>query len=116
MRDREYRRNRRPRRNYFYRSYYYLSDCYTNALSRWRADMPKCFRWVFRICTGISVTALAVNSALELGHAMIPEWWAVIYPYMLGIPAGMATVAKFTRDGCNPPKEEEINGNQYIEK
>ena len=73
--------------------------------SRWRNTMPRFFRNICWCCTLISGTALAVNTAITAGGGMTHEWWNDIYPYLLGIPAGMAFVAKFTQgydDNGNP--------------
>ena len=45
----------------------------------------------------ISGTALAVNEAMQIGGAVAPDWWVEIYPYLVGMPAAAAFVAKFTR-------------------
>lgn len=66
--------------------------------SRWSNSMPKFFS---RICWAgslISGTALAVNTAITAGGGTTHQWWNDIYPYLLGIPAGMAFVAKFTQN------------------
>jgi len=65
---------------------------------RWSNAMPKFFRWVCYISAFISGTALAVNTAIVAGGGTPHEWWSDIYPYLLGIPAGAAFVAKFTQN------------------
>ena len=45
----------------------------------------------------ISGTALAANEAMQLAGATPHEWWADLFPYLVGVPAGMAFVAKFTQ-------------------
>ncbi len=65
--------------------------------SRWRNSMPRFFSVICWCCTLISGTALAVNTAITAGGGITPQWWNDIYPYLLGIPAGMAFVAKFTQ-------------------
>ena len=45
----------------------------------------------------VSGTALAVNTAITAGGGVTHEWWNELYPYLLGIPAGAAFVAKFTQ-------------------
>lgn len=66
--------------------------------SRWHSTMPRFFRIICYCCTLISGTALAVNTAITAGGGVTHQWWNDIYPYLLGIPAGMAFVAKFTQD------------------
>ena len=65
--------------------------------SRWSNAMPKFFSRICWACSLISGTALAVNTRITAGGGITPEWWNDIYPYLLGIPAGMAFAAKFTQ-------------------
>ena len=65
--------------------------------NRWSNTMPKFFKIILCICALISGTALAVNTAIVAGGGVPHEWWTEIYPYLLGIPAGAAFVAKFTQ-------------------
>ena len=58
--------------------------------SRWSNAMPKFFSRICWACSLISGTALAVNTAITAGGGTTHEWWNDIYPYLLGIPAGMA--------------------------
>lgn len=66
---------------------------------RWTAEMPKIFSWIFRASLAVSGTALAIQTAFQTGGANVPEWWSVVYPYLIGVGAGMASVAKLTREG-----------------
>lgn len=64
---------------------------------RWSNTMPKFFKVILCISALISGTALAVNTAIVAGGGVTHEWWNEVYPYLLGIPAGAAFVAKFTQ-------------------
>lgn len=64
---------------------------------RWKNAMPKFFRVVFCVCSLVSGTALAVNTAITAGGGATHEWWNDVYPYLLGVPAGAAFVCKFTQ-------------------
>ena len=66
--------------------------------SRWKNAMPKFFSRICWVCALVSGTALAVNTAITAGGGTPHEWWTDIYPYLLGIPAGAAFVAKFTQN------------------
>lgn len=70
---------------------------------RWMNTMPKFFRVIFWVCSLVSGTAIAINTAIISSGGVTHDWWVDIYPYIVGIPAGMAFVAKFTqvhgRDG-----------------
>lgn len=70
---------------------------------RWRNTMPRFFRVIFWACSLVSGTALAVNTAIIAGGGTAHEWWTDVYPYLLGIPAGMAFVAKFTQQYNGKP-------------
>ncbi len=75
-------------------------DSFTNTVSkRWKKKMPKFFKGVFWVCSLISGTALAVNSAIQAAGATPHDWWVEIFPYLIGVPAGMAFAAKFTVNG-----------------
>ena len=67
------------------------------ARKRWKAKMPRFFNRVCWVCSLISGTALAANEAMQLAGATPHEWWTSIFPYLVGIPAGMAFAAKFTQ-------------------
>ena len=42
--------------------------------------------------------AIAIHVAVTTAGATEPNWWNAIYPYLVGIPAGMAFVAKMTKE------------------
>lgn len=46
----------------------------------------------------ISTVAIAIQTALMAAGAVTPQWWTDIFPYLVGIPAGMAAVAKLTKE------------------
>lgn len=48
--------------------------------------------------SGIAAISLAVHLAVMSAGGVEPYWWTNIYPYLIGIPAGMAAVAKLTRE------------------
>lgn len=76
---------------------------------RWKNSMPRFFRNICWTGALISGTALAVNTAISAGGGTAHEWWNDIYPYLLGIPAGAAFVAKFTQNydnNGNPIKKD----------
>lgn len=64
---------------------------------RWRAQMPVFFKWILGLGTGVASIALAIQMALNSSGAVAPEWWTTIYPYLIGIGAGMTATAKFTQ-------------------
>lgn len=79
------------------------------AVDRWRAQTPLLFKRIIKIALSISAIALGINGALEMGHADIPIWWSVVYPYLIGVPAGMSVIAKFTQEydeNGNPKRKE----------
>ena len=90
--------------------------------SRWRNHMPVFFRRVFWVCSLISGTALAVNTAITAGGGTPHEWWQDIYPYLLGFPAGIAFAAKFTQQYNGQPidydrhRQAELNGRTILDR
>jgi hypothetical protein len=83
-----------------------LIDIFKQAKKRWQAETPIVFKKIIKFGVGISTTVLAIQLALEASHAIIPDWWATIYPYLIGIPAGMATISKFTKQQNDDKNEE----------
>lgn len=79
---------------------------------RWRNAMPKFFSRICWVCALISGTALAANTAVQAGGGTTHEWWNELYPYLLGVPAGMAFVAKFTQnyDKNGDPIRKDVRG------
>lgn len=70
---------------------------------RWKNAMPKFFRVIFWVCSLISGTALAVNTAIIAGGGTTHEWWQDVYPYLIGVPAGIAFACKFTQQYHGKP-------------
>lgn len=68
-------------------------------LERWRATTPRFFKRIIYIGSVVSGVALAIHVALVAGSAIEPQWWQDIYPYLIGVPAGMAAVSKLTKEG-----------------
>ena len=85
-------RRRRPWYDFRVRAFFRLMR------GRWTAQMPKLFRMISVVCGFVSGAALAVNTAMEVGHAMAPMWWTRIYAFLLGAPALVMFTLKFTRD------------------
>ena len=65
--------------------------------TRWKSSMPLFFKWVLGISGGIATVALAIQVALNSAGAAAPEWWNTVYPYLIGIGAGMSATAKLTQ-------------------
>ena len=65
---------------------------------RWKAKTPSFFKKIIKISLAISATALAIHTALVSGGAIEPYWWSIIYPYLIGVPAGAAALSKFTME------------------
>jgi hypothetical protein len=65
---------------------------------RWKADTPQFFKGVVRVGLSISAVSVAIHAAVVGAGATEPEWWSVAYPYLVGVPAGMAAIAKLTKE------------------
>ena len=66
--------------------------------NRWKSETPKFFKKIIRIGLSISGIAIAIHVAVDAAGAIEPQWWITIYPYIVGLPAGMAATAKLTRN------------------
>ena len=86
------------------------------AMKRWHEKMPKFFKKVMWLCGLISGTALAVNTAIVTAGATPHDWWQEIFPYLIGVPAGMAFIAKFTVSGGMPEDKEVESKNTILDK
>lgn len=73
-------------------------DIFKTIKDRWNADSPILFKRITNIGCAISAIAISVNIALSASGASEPSWWVSVFPYLVGIPAGMAAVAKLTRN------------------
>ena len=65
---------------------------------RWKSESPLVFKYITNAGVFVSGIALAIHVAVIAAGAIEPNWWSVIYPYLIGVPAGMAFVAKITKD------------------
>lgn len=74
-----------------------MKKVFSTIKERWKAQIPIFFQWIIGIGTGVAAVALAIQMALTSGDATIPEWWESLYPYLIGIGAGMTATAKFTQ-------------------
>ena len=65
---------------------------------RWQTESPAIFKFITNLCLFISGMAIAIHFAVTTAGATEPNWWNTIYPYLVGVPAGMAFVAKMTKE------------------
>lgn len=71
---------------------------YKTIKDRWKAKSPILFKRITNIGCTVSAIAISVNLALSASGANEPQWWVAVFPYLVGIPAGMAAVAKLTKE------------------
>ena len=71
---------------------------FTVLKTRCKATTPIFFKNVIRIGVSVSAIAIAVHVAVSSAGANEPQWWLSIYPYLVGIPAGMVAIAKLTKE------------------
>lgn len=64
---------------------------------RWKSQIPIFFKWIMGLGTGVAAVALAIQMSLNSAGATIPDWWEALYPYLIGLGAGMTATAKFTQ-------------------
>ena len=75
-------------------------------ITRWKADMPKLFKIAFRISSFVGGFTLAAVGGIHAAGYVEPVWIATCVPYIIGISAGIAFTAKFTKnspDNTNIP-------------
>ena len=80
------------------RVYEIIKGIFNTIKDRWNSKSPIIFKRITNICCSVSAVAIAVNLALSASGASEPSWWVSIYPYLVGIPAGMAAMAKLTKE------------------
>lgn len=80
---------------------------FTSARHRWSNAMPIFFRRLFWVCSLISGTALAANTAMQTAGVSPHDWWTDVLPYLIGFPAGIAFAAKFTQQYHGRPVGED---------
>lgn len=82
-------------------------------ISRWKAKTPLIFKRIIQVCLSISGIAISIHGALAAAGAEEPAWFTFVYPYLVGVPAGMASVAKITQtyDHNGNPVYEDDNDN-----
>ena len=71
---------------------------FRHAIERWKANTPKFFRNIIYIAIIISTSAIGIQTTLTATGSVVPHWWEEAYPYLIGIGAGMSSVAKLTRE------------------
>lgn len=74
-----------------------MIKAFENLKKRWKAKTPRIFKFIIKVALGVSGVSVAIHSALMAAGAGEPMWWQEIYPYLVGVPAGMAAVAKITQ-------------------
>lgn len=74
-----------------------MKEIFSTIRTRWKSQMPIFFKWVMIIGSGICAVSLAIHMSLQQCGARIPEWWEAVYPYLIGVGAGMMATAKFTQ-------------------
>lgn len=74
-----------------------IKEIASTIIERWKSKMPQFFKWIMGINAALAAIAVAVQTALTAGGAIAPSWWETIYPYIIGINAGMIAASKFTQ-------------------
>jgi hypothetical protein len=99
-----------------------LREFWNTLKHRWKNAMPRFFRNVCWTGALISGTAVAANTAITAAGGTPHEWWTDIYPYLVGVPAGAAFMAKFTQQYSGKPvdydaqRKAERSGRTVLDK
>ncbi len=64
--------------------------------AKWKAETPAISKWIINASVSISGCSVAVMMALIAAQSRIPGWLDSAYPYLVGLPAAIAFVSKFT--------------------
>lgn len=64
------------------------------AIARFKAQTPKVFRKVQYIAGAISAVMIAVHAE---SSEVLPEWWIVAMPYVVGFSSGLVALSQFTQ-------------------
>lgn len=75
-----------------------VMSTFRHTIERWKANTPKFFKNIIYIAIIISTSAIGIQTTLLSTNSVIPHWWEEVYPYLIGIGAGMSSVAKLTRE------------------
>ena len=88
-----------------------LSEFWKTISTRWKNAMPKFFNRVCWVCSLISGSVAAANTAMQAMGIQPHEWFTDLLPYLIGFPAGIAFAAKFTQQYTGKP----VNYKEVIE-
>jgi hypothetical protein len=64
--------------------------------AKWTAETPVISKWIINASVSVSGCSVALMGALIAASSRIPQWFDGAYPYLVGIPAVIAFVSKFT--------------------
>lgn len=68
-------------------------------VERWKGKMPKFFYWLSVIAMSVLFVAVTIHFTVESAGAQHVEWWSAVYPYIVGVCAGIIAVSKLTVNG-----------------
>ena len=68
-------------------------------MERWHQKMPRFFYWLTVVAMCVLVVAVTIHFTVESAGAQHTEWWSAIYPYIVGVCAGIIAACKLTVNG-----------------
>lgn len=68
-------------------------------VERWKLKMPRLFYWMTIVAACVLSVAVTIHFTVETAGAQHVEWWSTIYPYIVGVCAGIIAVCKLTVNG-----------------
>lgn len=86
-------------------------------MARWNEKMPRFFYWLVVIAFGVGCGAFTINTAIHSAGAVPHPWWSDMYPYIIGVSAGIVFACKFTvRGGYKDIDIDSVDFNNFNNK
>ena len=86
-------------------------------VERWKAKMPSFFYWLTVIAMSVLSVAVTIHFTVESAGAQHVEWWSAVYPYLVGVCAGIIGVSKLTvKGGYKKLDPDNIPGRTILNK
>lgn len=72
---------------------------HSELVERWRRKKPRFFRRLQRLALSVITVAVTIHLTVEGSGGQHADWWQTLYPYLVGICAGIYAACMVTVDG-----------------